>query len=177
MYYNLKHFRQNSYNRDLAVTYATSYALTPNPEYRYFPSINNNSGDCSNFISQCLNAGGLPMNYNSKSMWWYNHGTLNTKDDTWSVSWAVANSLYWYLKTNTDKAIEITDLNYLELGDIIFYENYNNVIFHSAIITSFITINGLKEPLISQHTYNALNVTFRKSYAYKGVHFIKIINI
>jgi hypothetical protein len=171
----------NAYNRKNAVNYATRYALTPNPEYRYFPLINDNSGDCSNFISQCLRAGGASMSHNPKNPWWYdNHGTFNKKDDTWSVSWAVANSLYWYLKINKNihfggpKGLEVNDLNELELGDVIFYEDYKNIIFHSAIITSFINVNGIVEPLISQHSDDRLNISYKKSYPYKKVHFLKI---
>ena len=179
MYYELKPFKQNAYNREKAVNYAIQYALKPNPAYRYFPLINDSSGDCANFISQCLKAGGAPMSRNGENTWWYdNHGTLNEKDDTWSVSWAVAHSLYWYLKINKStwglKGFEVTDLDKLELGDVIFYENYNNIIFHSAIITSFINVNGIIEPLISQHSYEGLNINYRKSYPHKGVHFLKI---
>lgn len=181
MYYELKPFRQNAYDRENAVNYATKYALTPNSEYRYFPLINDNSGDCANFISQCLKAGGAQMSHNPESMWCYdNHGTINVKDDTWSVSWAVAHSLYWYLKINKSTytggimGFEVNDLNKLELGDVVFYENYKNIIFHSAIITSFINVNGITQPLISQHSYERLNIGYEKSYPYKRVHFLKI---
>ena len=181
MYYELKSFRQNSYNRRSAVDYAERYALTPNPEYRYFPLINDNSGDCANFISQCLKAGGAPMSHNPKNPWWYdNHGTSNKKDDTWSVSWAVAHALYWYLKINLSikasgpKGFEVNDLNELELGDVVFYENYKSIIFHSAIITSFINVDGIREPLISHHSLEGLNTRYKKSYPYKRVHFLKI---
>jgi cell wall-associated NlpC family hydrolase len=181
MYYKLKPFRQNAYNRESAVNYAVKYALTPNSEYRYFPLIKDNSGDCANFVSQCLKAGGATMSHNPGSMWWYdNHGTLNKKDDTWSVSWTVAHSLYWYLKTNKSiysgglKGFEVNDLNRLQLGDVVFYEDYKSIIFHSAIITSFINVNETREPLISQHSFERLNIGYKKSYPYKRVHFLKI---
>ena len=171
----------NAYNRKNAVNYATSYALTPNPAYRYFPLINDNSGDCANFISQCLKAGGATMSYNPQSPWWYNnHGTLNIKDDTWSVTWAIAHSLYWHLKVNASvptrglKGFEVNNIDELELGDLIFYENFKNIIFHSAIITSFEITNGIREPLISHHSYDRLNISYKKSYPYKKVHFLKI---
>ena len=71
--------------------------------------------------------------------------------------------------------LEVQDINELEIGDVIFYENYKNVIFHAAIITSFIDVSGKKEPLISQHSYNQLNENYKKSYDYKKEHFLKII--
>lgn len=75
--------KNNIYLREKAVAYATTYALTPNPQYRYLPIVNNNGGDCTNFISQCLLAGGTPMKFNGEYPWWYNHrNTLNVMDDT-----------------------------------------------------------------------------------------------
>ena len=173
MYYELKPFRKSSYNKLNAVNYAVKYALTPNPAYRYFPLINNTSGDCANFVSQCLNAGGALMSRNPPNMWYNNN-------NTWSLSWSVAHSLYWYLKSNKSlsnngpKGLEVDDINNLELGDVVFYENYKGTIFHSAIVTSLINVDEITQPLISQHSYPLLNSSYKKSYAYKRVHFLKI---
>jgi hypothetical protein len=164
----------NRYNREAAVSYAIKYALVSNREYKYYNAIGEGGGDCTNFISQCLKAGGAPMDHNNLRPWWY-----DMKEGKASICWAVAHSLYWYLKTsrnnNKIKGREVDDIRELEMGDLIFYENYNNVIFHSTIITSFVDVYGNREPLISQHTSNQLNVTYKKSYDYKKAHFIKII--
>ncbi|MEK6264917.1 MAG: amidase domain-containing protein [Clostridium sp.] len=164
----------NRYNREAAVSYAIKYAIVPNSEYKYYNVIGEGGGDCTNFISQCLKAGGAPMDYNNLRPWWY-----DMKQGKASICWAVAHSLYWYLKTsrnnNKIKGREVDDIRELEMGDLIFYENYNNVIFHSTIITSFAEVYGNREPRISQHTSNQLNVTYKKSYDYKKAHFIKII--
>ena len=136
--------RQNQYSRTDAVQYAIKYALKPNPNYRYFPLTNDTSGDCANFISQCLYAGKTPMNFNGTTPWWYKHITGNMNNDTWSVSWAVAHSLYWYLKINQEsnfsgaKGLEVMNPSMLELGDLMFFEDNKGHIFHSAIVTSFI---------------------------------------
>jgi len=166
----------NKYNRVAAMNYAIKYALVPNKDYKYFQSINEDGGDCTNFVSQCLKAGGALMDYNNVRPWWY-----DVKRGKASICWAVAHSLFWYLKINLSinrnriKGLEVDDISKLEIGDLIFYENYNNIIFHAAIITSFTEASGNKEPLISQHTFNQLNETYKKSYNYKKVHFIKII--
>ena len=48
------------YNRQAAVSYAQAYKNEPNsPPYYYFPS---DSGDCANFVSQALYAGGIESN-------------------------------------------------------------------------------------------------------------------
>lgn len=163
----------SKYLREQAVDYATLFALSPNPHYKYFDVIGTIGGDCTNFTSQCLKAGGAPFIFDSSHPWWYKNKYLNT---SWSVSWAVAHSLYWCLKVNHHdnlpgpKGSETKDIYELKLGDLIFYEDINGLIFHSAIITSF----SHGKPLISQHTFNALNIPYEKSYRATKTHFIKI---
>ncbi|MHC6180165.1 amidase domain-containing protein [Clostridium sp. JNZ X4-2] len=162
-------YRKNlSYSRMKAVNYALTYAQSPNSAYRYFLVQGDNGGDCTNFISQCLKAGNAPMVSSGKSTWWYSK-------NSWSVSWAVAGSLYWYLKINAAeklygvKGIQVDSVSMLEPGDIIFYENKRGKIQHSAIITSF----NRNYPLISQHTPNLLNISYEKDWAVK-MYFLKI---
>ncbi|MGH4140014.1 amidase domain-containing protein [Clostridium sp.] len=171
-------FRINQYSRINAVNYAKTFALHPNPSFRYFPLINNEtSGDCANFVSQCLLAGGAPMTYDGSHAWWYNKAnTLSTKDDTWSVTWTVAHSLYWTLKVNQQaksrgiKGLEIDDVHLLELGDLIFFEGDNGNIFHSMIVTGFIG----SQPLVSHHSFGALNIYYKNSWPAEHAHYLKI---
>jgi hypothetical protein len=163
---------ENQYKRINAVHYALKYALKPNPNYRYF-SLTNTGGDCSNFISQCLLAGGVSMN----STWWYKKGNpLNTNGDTWSFQWSIAGSLYFYLRKNEKfnlpgpKGTEIVDKQILEIGDLIYFEDNKGNIFHSAIITS----TGNEAILISQHSFEALNIPYQKSWEATKLHFLKI---
>jgi len=164
--------RNNQYQRFNAVAYAKRYALTPNPAFKYFKVVNNMSGDCTNFISQCLYAGNAPMIYNGRNPWWY-----NTRIHSWSLSWAVAHSLYWYLKTNQAKnfpgikGLEVKNKNLLELGDLIFYKDHRGVVVHSAIITSFYN----NEPLVSQHSDEALDINYINPRDNYIPHFVKII--
>ena len=152
-----------------AIAYAKKYAINPNSQYKYFKLIGDNSGDCANFISQCLYSGGAPMLFN-QNPWWY-------KNNKCSSSWSVAHELYWFLKLNYVnkaygvKGFEITSLDYLELGDLIFFENNKKVIFHSAIITEL----NRPFPLISQHTPNAFNLPYTNSWSAYKYHFIKIL--
>jgi len=171
-------FRASKYSRINAVNYARLFALSPNPSFRYFPLINNEtSGDCANFISQCLLAGGAPMTFSGSHPWWYKrNNTFSTKDDTWSVTWTVANSLYWTLKVNQQskaagiKGLEIFDSKLLELGDLIFFEGTNGNIFHSMIVTAF----RYSRPLVSHHSFDALNIYYKDSWPAERVHFLKI---
>lgn len=167
-------FRQDNYLRKRAVNYARTYALKSNPAYIYFPlKVDDTSGDCANFVSQCLKAGGAPFNFNNRNSWWYK--SININNTTWSMSWTVAHSLYWYLKVNNElnlpgiKGMEVNSTNTLELADLIFYEDTKGAIFHSAIITGFNNI-----PLVSHHSYEALDIPYINSYQAYKTHFIKI---
>lgn len=157
----------NSYSRISAVQYALTYALSPNPEYKYMPASDPIGNDCTNFVSQCIHAGGAPMSKNSIP-WWYENGK-------YSFSWTVANSFYLCLKerarlnTTGLKGIEVYDLAMLELGDLIFYEDSSGKIYHSAIVTSFY----FGVPLISQHSIDARNIYYLKAKAVK-MYFMKI---
>ncbi|MDP4090886.1 MAG: amidase domain-containing protein [Bacillota bacterium] len=170
-------FRQNRYLRSNAVKYAVTYALHPNPAFRYFPLVNDSSGDCANFLSQCLLAGGGKMDFNPSRPWWYNkNGTASTSDDTWSIPWTVAHSLYYYLRVNQEEnrpytqGLEIQSARGLELGDLIFYEDNTGLIFHSTIVTAF---SG-GEPLVSHHSFEALNIPYRSSWPAVKYHYIKV---
>ena len=48
------------YNREAAVSYARRWALGRNPAYMDYELW---GGDCTNFISQCLRSGQIPMDY------------------------------------------------------------------------------------------------------------------
>lgn len=178
MSYILNPCRSNGYDRKRAVEYALKYALQPNESFSFLGAQREGGGDCSNFVSQCLRAGGAPMAYDSIAPWWYK-GNGNHKD-SWSYSWTVAHALYLCLKARNKrelpglKGIEVKDIEFLEIGDVIQYEKPGGRIYHSVIITDFITYKGEKHPLVSQHSYNAVNISYVKPAAAK-MHFMKII--
>jgi hypothetical protein len=168
----------NKYNNTSAVRYALTYALNPNPQYRFIPGSDEDGADCSNFMSQCLRAGGAPFAYDSLP-WWYRVNGPRPSDDRWSFSWSVAHSLYWTLKRRKQnkirglKAQEVNDMGMLQLGDIIQYEDKNGKIYHSAMVTAFTIDRGVRVPLISQHSKNGRNISHFKEKARK-MHFMKI---
>ncbi len=168
----------NAYDRNNAVKYALTYALRPNPKYKYFPLINDKSGDCANFVSQCLLAGNSKMNFDHNNQWWYRFSSAsNTNTDTWSVSWAVAHSLYYYLRNNENsksqftKGLEVSNPSELEIGDLIFFQDNKGTIFHSSIVTSIY----YGKPFISQHSFQARNIYYMNSYKASKYHYLKII--
>lgn len=56
------------YDRQSAVAYAKKWALDKNPSFNYFDDL---GGDCTNFVSQCLLAGGVIMNFDKYYGWFY----------------------------------------------------------------------------------------------------------
>lgn len=150
------------YNREKARLYAESWWNGYNPKYIRFEV------DCSNYVSQCLFAGGAPMNYTGKreTGWWYQGKSGNR--ELWSYSWAVANSLRLYLSSSRGALRgEIVDSpRKLAIGDVISYSWDGDGRFgHSTVVTGF-DANGM--PLVNAHTVNCRNRywDYRDSYAW-----------
>ena len=132
-----------TYNREAAVAYARKWWNSANPAYPFF------SVDCTNFISQCLRAGGAPMyGYPNRSKGWWLQG------GTWSFSWSVAHSLRWFIDSSKQglRAKRVMNASELQIGDVIFYDfQGDGRIDHSTIVTSM--HNG--EPYVHAHTSNS----------------------
>jgi len=134
----------NGYDRSKAVAYAEKWWNSYNPAFPQF------AVDCTNYISQCLHAGGAPMRGAPirERGWWCSYSN-------WSFSWSVAHSFYWYLKASTIglQAIEVTNAKELYPGDVICYDfQGNNRWDHTTIVVAK-DQNG--EPLVNAHTDNS----------------------
>lgn len=79
------------YNRTRAVRYAERWAYSRNPAYDNFDAM---GGDCTNFISQCLFAGGAKMQYRKTFGWYYTD--LNNR----APAWTGVSQLYKFLTEN-----------------------------------------------------------------------------
>ena len=145
-----------AYNRQAAADFARRWWNSANPAYTYFQV------DCTNFVSQCLHAGGAPMRgYPNRSQGWWLQG------GKWSFSWSIAHSLRWYLDTSKQglRAKRVYSPYELEIGDVIFYDfEGDGRINHSTIVTSI--IDG--EPHVHAHTSNSADrpYHYRDSSAY-----------
>lgn len=132
------------YNRLKAVQYADAWWNEYNPAYQKFEV------DCTNFVSQCLRAGGAPMRGapNRSSGWWYS-------GKTWSYSWAVAHAMNLYLQNSTIglRAKRVETAGELLLGDIICYDFEGDGRFnHNTIVTAK---DEFGMPLVNAHTTNS----------------------
>lgn len=112
-----------------AVGYASKYAKTPNREYHDFTK----NGDCTNFTSQCLKAGGVKrdgkksyiysyMDIKSDNKKWYYYGGKTFFKAT--TAWTTVSGFYTYSKNETNSYIksnlsETSGASYCKVGDII----------------------------------------------------------
>lgn len=140
---------RRGYDRTKAVEYAHRYWNSYNPQFIHFDV------DCTNYVSQCLWAGGAPMTYRpSRSEgWWYRF----LSPPQWSFSWSVAHALRWYLGTSKGglKGEEVEKASLLEPGDVICYDFEGDGRFNHTTIVVAKDENG--EPLVNAHTTNSRN--------------------
>ncbi|RFU63256.1 amidase domain-containing protein [Bacillus sp. V59.32b] len=132
-----------TYDRLKAVQYAERWWNEFNPAYKKFDD------DCTNFISQCLHAGGIPMwGVGNKSKGWW------MKGNSWSYTWTVAHSLMLMLENSRGVSTKkVSSAQELQLGDIICYDFQGNGRYdHNTIVTEK-DRNGM--PLVNAHTTNS----------------------
>lgn len=137
-------WRSGLYDRIRAVRYADAWWDGTNPRYPRF------SDDCTNFVSQCLFAGGLPMwgEPDRAAGWWFQFGPK----PIWSYSWSTAHALYLVL-TSAFGGRVVSDPSELKIGDVIFYDwNGEGIYHHTTIVTDF---DAMGEPLVNAHTIDS----------------------
>jgi hypothetical protein len=146
--YNINHKTRNvsNFNITAACAYAEAFALTPNPKYKNFENI---GGDCTNFISQILFAGGLKQNNSWKP---------------YTMPWIRVEDLYLYL-TKNKLAIHLPNENSLSRGCVIqFYTPEIGRYFHNGFITYELQNNDF---LYCCHSYNKLNYPLSQIYPHR----------
>lgn len=155
--------RGTLYRREEAVAYADRWWNRPNPAYETF-EIN-----CTHYVSQCLFAGGAPMNYTGRreSGWWYK-GRQGGRE-LWSYSWAVANALAGYLSGTRVvglRAERVASPRELALGDVICYDwDGTGRYQHTTVVTGFAPDGA---PLVNANTVSSRRRywDYRDSYAW-----------
>jgi hypothetical protein len=135
--------KTSNFNVDEACTYAETYALNPNPNYKSFEGI---GGDCTNFISQILHAGG----FKETPIW-----------KPYTNAWVRVEEIYSYL-TSQKLGIKLPNDSYLDRGCLIqFYTPTIGKYFHNGFITYKLQNNDC---LYCCHSYNKLNYPLSEIY-------------
>ena len=145
------------FNIGKGLTYAEEHATKPNTKiYKYFAN-----GDCANFASQILEAGGVKQINKSPdktSGWWHIHNINNAfNPHTHSRSWTEAKTFAKYMgvtySTKSNKAFSAN----IKKGDFIAFDkesdgDYDHIGFVTGVATSK---TGNYYPYkVAQHTNN-----------------------
>ncbi|MBE6615921.1 MAG: amidase [Ruminococcaceae bacterium] len=150
------------YDRSQAVQYALRWALDRNPLFANFTGI---GGDCTNFVSQCIYAGGCVMNYTPTFGWYY------TSVSDRAPAWTGVEYFYNFMTGNDGVgpfASEVSAGGLLP-GDVIQLGDETGDFYHTLIVTGF-SPDGY---LISAHSDDALNRPLN-TYTYAAVRFLHI---
>lgn len=137
------------FQRSRAVAYAKRWALGRNPAYLDFQGL---GGDCTNFVSQCLLAGGGVMNDTPTFGWYYRSASDRTP------SWTGVEYLFRFLVDNEKEgpfAVE-AELSAAQPGDVIQLGDLQGHFYHSLFIAQITGEPALPQILVCTHSDDAL---------------------
>lgn len=129
----------HKYDREAAAAYAVEWIGKRNEEWSDFTA---RGGNCQNYVSQSLAAGGIPMDISGEAVWkWYFEG-INDSAEAYgnSTSWINVEAFYQYASSNEGYglvAIPDAPYNEGETGDIIRM-GFPGVWNHAVIIAEVI---------------------------------------
>lgn len=146
-------FKFKKYDREAASLYARKYAKNPNKDYPFYGKPDY-KGDCTDFTSQCLYAGGIVTDNVGKYQWY----KLNS-------AWRGANKFYEYWNNNkgsgSTKGLKASKSIFkdIRLADLI-EKKPENAVTHTVIVTGYkVDSWGFNDPwkykydvLICQHS-------------------------
>lgn len=138
----------SGYIAKMATQYAIAHVNSPNPRYADFTY---SGGDCTNFVSQAIYAGGVKQvvgsNYGTDG-WFYN--TSSNRSSTWTGAHEFGN--YWRSRLTVFSGRYKSDIiKYAGAGDVIQYKEFGTGLrYHSVMVTSVLS-NDL---FIAQRTDN-----------------------
>lgn len=148
---------KKDFNASKGVAYAKKYADGKNfPKYAYCSQPF--GGDCTNFVSQILEAGGVKQvkSDSEKKGWWHkSHNGAHTHSDSWIKAKTFAKYMGISYKTKSHKAFS----KKVKKGDFIAFDkesdgNAEHMAFVTA--TSSKTYKGANDYQVAQHTKDYL---------------------
>ncbi|MBI4908184.1 MAG: amidase domain-containing protein [Acidobacteria bacterium] len=167
------------YDRAKAVEYALYWAIRRNADFPDYSGAGG-GGDCTNFVSQCMLAGGWTMNPQVPNLKRHHyttasstsrHGSQNWWCDGYSsaVNWAVADAFAKYL-VNSGRGTVVTR-NALARGDIAGVKGPDGRFLHLLLVTHVIARNT---PTAEGHRTNVYVASHSRDYLLKDLHGIEM---
>jgi hypothetical protein len=133
-----------AYNYGAMAAYLEHYWSSYNSAYRSFNDV---GGDCTNFASQALRAGGWADDlgwYRDAANWWY-----NSSNETWS--WINVNSWASFAYTYSRRVTSLSNVWYMGLGDVLQVDGTRNGSKDHTMMVSYVS-GGT--PYLTYHTTN-----------------------
>ena len=129
----------HAYDREQAVLYADEWIGTRNGEWADYTG---RGGNCQNYASQCLLAGGIPMDREGSAVWkWYGEDLDNGSSAAGrSSSWTGVDEFWQYAAQNEGFGLAAAvdcPFDTGEAGDLIrmgFPENWNHVVIITDVV-------------------------------------------
>ena len=159
------------YNRVAAVLYAHRWAYGRNPRFYDYEEI---GGDCTNFASQCLYAGGGVMNFTPTFGWYYIDS--NNK----APAWTGVQYLYDFLTRSNNSVgpvAEDTVISNIRPGDLVQLSFNGEQFSHTPVVVA--TAFRPRDPsdiLVAAHTYDSDNRPL-STYSYMAIRYLHITGI
>lgn len=161
-----------TYNGQKAAEYALKHALNYNGDWISEASANGGGGDCTNFLSQCLLAGGWTMigGLRFDRHAWYNYDP-KARDDR-SYTWAGAKPMYGFLQ-RTERTRACTRID-LDVGDIVSGESATDGVTHHMLVTQI--DKDRYDCWLSYHSSDKRNETIgTAAIQFKKLHYWKLL--
>lgn len=180
-YYTNLNVADTSYDRQRAVDYAQQWWNERNYNGRYL-AYDDFGGNCQNFASQCLYAGGIRMDNTGTidNQWKFYSEVLNSKQTASgrSYSWTGVDMFYSYAVASYKSGlVSLTDIDYryAEKGDIIHVGAYYQW-RHALLITDVIKNEdgSVKEIIVASNTADRWNYPL-SAYIYTAPRLIHIL--
>ncbi len=179
---NLTSSAKNKYDAEKAVAYSYEWAgrteIIRNP---YYSDYSIYGGNCQNYVSQCLLAGGIPMDIEGsyEQQWKWYSDYLNHSQTAWGrvPSWAGTEAFYEYTKSNTGNGLVAKNTKYIytaKPGDVMQYV-VDNWASHSVIVSKVIYDDEGKivEILVNSNTTDHIDFPLT-AYGYTNIRLIRI---
>lgn len=166
----------HEYDRNKAVEYAKKYVDNRNIDYIAYDDV---GGNCQNYVSQSIHAGGIPMDTKGDYQWKHYGDEVNEKNEKKgrSTSWTGTINFYDYA-ANENKSGMCTDVDenifYAESGDVA-HVGYNGFSHAVIVVKEIYDENGNKiDFLINSNTASLENYPFM-AYVYPNKRIIKVL--
>lgn len=140
------------YNYHAMANYAILYWDNYNPNYRTFNDV---GGDCTNFISQAMYAGGWVQTnqpicwYQDDNCWWYTSAA-----QTWS--WTSVSHWYTFAVVKRQRTYILSSPWSMWLADVLQVDFTNNGSKDHTMIVTYVATSTWT-PYLTYHTYDTLN--------------------